>query len=348
MVYKNDYGKWISDDLPTHDYSELGYDKYRSDWIRYRPYDGKEAEYYEGDDYTNYRNQREFEEQIKYQYNPDNPTIYLKGDDKSKYRLPKEITVGNYTQYGSFYGFDYDLELYTNAQSIRPCKLENSEEKGFRVISYIDFLNKFLMVVENNEARDFGPDYGTKDYYIEVETQSGNPKDLNIYRIGLQPVRLMEPYNLYYFQVTQDVFPKYMKGKWVVFRLYRVFPSSDSDVVNSEYWIPKTGGEITEYTALYWCYIVGVFGSEEEILSNSKLKGFRKVIDDNRYFDRIPQVNEVTHWDNGIISNTLLKVDYDIPDDPEQWDKFKLSFETVIDRTFSVMKMLKPEHEMDR
>lgn len=347
MIYKNDYGKWISDDLPTHDYSQLGYDKYREDWIKYRPYEGKDPEYYVGDDYTNIRNQREYVEQIKY----NGETIYQQPIDKSKIRLPTEIHTGNFFEGENFYGFGYITEDYKNSRDVKPCKLFNVNgiDNGFRVITYIDFLNKFLMVVENPYARSFGNEYSGIDYYDEVETKSGNPNDLNIYRIGLQPVGLMYPYNLYYFKVNQEnVFPSYLKGKYIVFRMYRVFPSSDSDVENSEYWIPKTGGNVTEYTALYWCYIIGVYDSIEEIESGSKLFGFRKVIDDNRYFDRIPQVNEVTHWDNGIISNTLVRVDYDIIDDPEQWDKFKLSHETVIDRTFSVMKMLKPEHEMDR
>ena len=205
------------------------------------------------------------------------------------------------------------------------------------------------MVVENPYAREFGEFNDSVDYYDEVETKSGNKNDLGIYRIGLQPVGLIYPGNLYYFKVKQDdIFPNYMKNKYVVFRLYRVFPSSDSEVTNSTVWLPKTNGDVTQYTALYWCYIVGVYDTEEEITSKSKLRGFRKVIDDNRYFDRIPQINEVTHWDNGIISNTLVKVDYNIIDDPEQWDKFTLSHETIVDRTISIMKMLKPEHEMDR
>lgn len=347
MVYKNDYGEWITDDLEEHDYNCLGYDKYRSDWIKCRLYEGKDAEYYNGDDYTRERNVREYNEQYQYNGKP----IYGEPVDKSKIRLPTEIHVGNFFEGDVFYGFGYDTKDYTNIRDIRPCRLFNITNvvSGFRVISYIDFLNKFLMVVENRHAREFGSFNDSIDYYKEVETDSGNVNDLDIYRIGLQPVGLMYPYDLYYFQVKQEnIFPKYMENKWIVFRMYRVFPSSESDVENSEYWIPKTSGEVTQYTALYWCYIIGVFDSQEEILSNTKLKGFRKVIDDNRYFDRIPQINEVTHWDNGIISNTLVRVDYDIPDDPELWDKFKLTHETVIDRTFSVMKMFKPEHEMDR
>lgn len=347
MIYKNDSGEWITDELKPHNYDQLGYDTYRQDWIRYRPYQNKDPEYYGGDRYTNERNNREFNEQYNYTGTP----IYGVPIDKSKIRLPTEIHTGNFFEGETFYGFGYNTEDYNNERDILPCKIFNIGEidNGFRVISYIDFLNKFLMVVENPYARPFGEKNNGVDYYGEVETNSGNKNDLDIYRIGLQPVDLMYPGNIYYFKVKQDnIFPNYMKNKYVVFRIYRVFPSSESDVKNSDVWIPKTSGNVTQYTSLYWCYIIGVYDSLDEITSKSKLRGFRRIIDDNRYFDRIPQVNEVTHWDNGIISNTLVKVDYIIPDDPEMWDKFKLTHETIIDRTFSIMKMLKPEHEMDR
>lgn len=47
--------------------------------------------------------------------------------------------------------------------------------------------------------------------------------------------------------------------------------------------------------------IVGTYYSFERLKSKSKLKGFARVIDDNNYFSRIPLVNEVVHWDNGVI-----------------------------------------------
>ena len=47
--------------------------------------------------------------------------------------------------------------------------------------------------------------------------------------------------------------------------------------------------------------IIGGYYSYEKLTSKSKLKGFGRVIDDNNYFSRIPLVNELTHWDNGVI-----------------------------------------------
>lgn len=47
--------------------------------------------------------------------------------------------------------------------------------------------------------------------------------------------------------------------------------------------------------------IVGAYYSFERLTKKSKLKGFGRVIDDNNYFSRMPLVNEVVHWDNGVI-----------------------------------------------
>jgi hypothetical protein len=47
--------------------------------------------------------------------------------------------------------------------------------------------------------------------------------------------------------------------------------------------------------------IVGAYYSFERLTSKSKLKGFARVIDDNNYFSRTPLVNEIVHWDNGVI-----------------------------------------------
>ena len=47
--------------------------------------------------------------------------------------------------------------------------------------------------------------------------------------------------------------------------------------------------------------IVGTYYSFENLISKSRLKGFGRLIDDNNYFSRIPLVNELTHWDNGVI-----------------------------------------------
>lgn len=81
--------------------------------------------------------------------------------------------------------------------------------------------------------------------------------------------------------------------------------------------------------------IVGAYYSFERLTSKSKLKGFGRVIDDNNYFSRIPLVNEVVHWDNGVIVTpnyqmnvTELKesrVEVDGQQLLEDWATFKIN-----------------------
>lgn len=81
--------------------------------------------------------------------------------------------------------------------------------------------------------------------------------------------------------------------------------------------------------------IVGAYYSVEKLNSKSKLKGFGRVIDDNNYFSRIPLVNEVVHWDNGVIITpnyqmnvTGLKesrVEVDGQQLLEDWSTFKIN-----------------------
>lgn len=80
--------------------------------------------------------------------------------------------------------------------------------------------------------------------------------------------------------------------------------------------------------------IVGAYYSFEKLNSKSKLKGFGRAIDDNNYFSRIPLVNEVVHWDNGVIVTpnyqmtiTDLKerrIDIDGQQLLEDWATFKI------------------------
>lgn len=83
--------------------------------------------------------------------------------------------------------------------------------------------------------------------------------------------------------------------------------------------------------------IVGAYYSFERLTSKSKLKGFARVIDDNNYFSRIPLVNEVVHWDNGVIVtpnyqmtiNGLQekRVEIDGQQLLEDWATFKINVE---------------------
>lgn len=75
-------------------------------------------------------------------------------------------------------------------------------------------------------------------------------------------------------------------------------------IENETFWtIRKSYQPLQSTKALLYIRfkIIGAYYSFEKLNSKSKLKGFGRVIDDNSYFSRIPLVNEVVHWDNGVI-----------------------------------------------
>lgn len=56
--------------------------------------------------------------------------------------------------------------------------------------------------------------------------------------------------------------------------------------------------------------IEAIYYSENKAKSGSKLNGFSRVIDDNNYFSVIPLINELTHFDNGVITSNDYKMSY--------------------------------------
>ena len=87
--------------------------------------------------------------------------------------------------------------------------------------------------------------------------------------------------------------------------------------------------------------IIGTYYSLEKLNSKSKLKGFSRIIDDNEYFSKIPLINQLTHFDNGILysSDYIVETSYDnerqaypvhfpgrviIRELQKNWDKFNL------------------------
>lgn len=108
-------------------------------------------------------------------------------------------------------------------------------------------------------------------------------------------------------------------------------------IENQTFWsIHKSYQPLQSTKALLYIRfkIVGAYYSFEKLTSKSKLKGFGRVIDDNNYFSRIPLVNEVVHWDNGVIVTpnyqmaiTGLKerrIDIDGQHLLEDWATFKI------------------------
>ena len=146
-------------------------------------------------------------------------------------------------------------------------------------------------------------------YYFRKETD--RLKGLTGLYLKLQPVR-------FYYATNQGL-------KWTVY-----------SVENLE--------EINQTSIVYATFkIIGTYYRLEKLNSKSKLKGFSRVIDDNEYFSKIPLINQLTHFDNGIIysSDYMVETSYDLErqaypvnfpdrviilDLQKNWDKFKLSF----------------------
>ena len=139
---------------------------------------------------------------------------------------------------------------------------------------------------------------------------------------------------LYYIHVTSkrlgDLSKLWIKLKPISYHY--------ESIENETFWtIRKSYQPLQSLKALLFIRfkIVGAYYSLEKLNSKSKLKGFGRVIDDNNYFSRIPLVNEVVHWDNGVIitSNYQLnitglkesRVEVDGQQLLEDWATFKIN-----------------------
>ena len=158
-------------------------------------------------------------------------------------------------------------------------------------------------------------------YYFRKETD--RLQGLSGLYLKLQPVR-------FYYATNQDL-------KWTVYSVDSLQDIDPSSIVFAMF------------------KIIGTYYSLEKLNSKSKLKGFYRVIDDNEYFSKIPLINQLTHFDNGIIysSDYMVETSYDqerqaypvhFPDRiiirelQKNWDKFKLDF-SVNERENPIIKM---------
>lgn len=141
---------------------------------------------------------------------------------------------------------------------------------------------------------------------------------------------------LYYFKVTNPRYGKRLKNLYVKARAVLYYyadkstaefwgiSSSRSAVVNKPITAVTTSGKDLDCLCFIRFKVLGVYYSKDKLLSKSKLKGFGRVIDDNEYFSRIPIINELTHWDNGVLTsnNFKFKTNYDKPwDDADSWEE---------------------------
>ena len=144
-------------------------------------------------------------------------------------------------------------------------------------------------------------------YYYRKETD--RLQDLSGLYLKLQPVR-------FYYAANQGI-------KWAVYSVENLQEIDPQSIIFATF------------------KIVGTYYSLEKLNSKSKLKGFSRVIDDNEYFSKIPLINQLTHFDNGILysSDYIIETIYNLERQPypvhfpdhvkildlqKNWDKFDL------------------------
>lgn len=145
-----------------------------------------------------------------------------------------------------------------------------------------------------------------------------------------------EPDELYYFKVTNPRYGKRLKNLYVKARAVLYYyadkstaerwgiTSTRSKVVNKPLTTVTTSGDDLNCLCFIRFKVLGAYYSKDKLLSKSKLKGFGRVIDDNEYFSRIPIINELTHWDNGVLTSNNFKftTKYEKPwDDADSWEE---------------------------
>ena len=158
-------------------------------------------------------------------------------------------------------------------------------------------------------------------YYYRKETD--RLQDLSGLYLKLQPIR-------FYYATNQGI-------KWAVYSVENLQEIDPKSIIFATF------------------KIIGTYYSLEKLNSKSKLKGFSRVIDDNEYFSKIPLINQLTHFDNGILysSDYIVETSYDqerqaypvnFPDHvkmldlQKNWDKFDLNI-FVNERENPILKM---------
>ena len=148
-------------------------------------------------------------------------------------------------------------------------------------------------------------------------------QDLSGLYLKLQPVR-------FYYATNQGI-------KWAVYSVENLQEIDPKSIIFATF------------------KIIGTYYSIEKLNSKSKLKGFSRVIDDNEYFSKIPLINQLTHFDNGILysSDYIVETIYNLerqaypvhfPDHVKMldlqkyWDKFDLNI-FVNEREKHIIKM---------
>ena len=145
---------------------------------------------------------------------------------------------------------------------------------------------------------------------------------------------------LYYYRKETDRLQG-LSGLYLKLQPIRFYYATNQGLKWSVYSVDRSE-DINPTSIIFATFkIIGTYYSLEKLNSKSKLKGFSRVIDDNEYFSKIPLINQLTHFDNGILysSDYIMETSYDqerqaypvnFPDHVKMldlqkyWDKFKL------------------------
>ena len=159
---------------------------------------------------------------------------------------------------------------------------------------------------------------------------------------------------LYYFRKESDRLQG-LSGLYLKLQPIRFYYATNQGLKWNVYSVDRLE-DINPTSIIFASFkIIGTYYSLEKLNSKSKLKGFSRVIDDNEYFSKIPLINQLTHFDNGILysSDYIMETSYNqerqaypvsFPDRviirelQKNWDKFKLSF-SVNEREKPIVKM---------
>ena len=145
---------------------------------------------------------------------------------------------------------------------------------------------------------------------------------------------------LYYFRKETDRLQE-LSGLYLKLQPIRFYYARNQGVNWSVYSVDSLQ-DIDPKSVIFAAFkIIGTYYSLEKLNSKSKLKGFSRVIDDNECFSNIPLINQLTHFDNGILYSSDYKVEtiynlerqaypvhfpdhVKILDLQKNWDKFDL------------------------
>ena len=159
---------------------------------------------------------------------------------------------------------------------------------------------------------------------------------------------------LYYFRKETDRLQS-LSGLYLKLQPIRFYYATNQGTKWTVYSVENLQ-EIDPKSIIFATFkIIGTYYSLEKLNSKSKLKGFSRIIDDNEYFSKIPLINQLTHFDNGILysSDYIVETIYNLerqsyhvnfPDHVKMldlqkyWDKFDLNI-FVNEREKPIIKM---------